>query len=124
MSFGSGQVGLMSGLGFNVWGTPAKKHSRTASASQKMLFWDTHSHVCHICHKVITRITDAELDHVRAYSKGGSTLKLSHRGCNRAKSNKSLEAARKYVGVRVRHTKKRKTGRKRRRSSNPWSIFG
>lgn len=107
-----------------VWdllGESRSRKRRTATAAEKMLYWDTHAHVCHVCHKKITRISDAELDHVRAYSKGGSTMKLAHRGCNRLKSDKSLGATQRRMGVRSskRKTKKR---RRRRRSSSLWDI--
>ena len=106
-------------MAWDLFGSERRKKPRTASATQKMLFWDTHSHVCHICHKTITRISEAELDHVRAYAKGGATMKLAHRACNRAKSSKSLTAAQKYMGVRQTR-KKAKKRRKRERSL--WDI--
>ncbi|MCX6803048.1 MAG: HNH endonuclease [Candidatus Diapherotrites archaeon] len=87
-----------------VYGSNSKK-PRTASAATKELFWDTNPHICHICGKEIFRISDSELDHVRAYAKGGTTLALSHRGCNRYKSDKQLAQVQKELGVDKREKK-------------------
>jgi hypothetical protein len=112
----------MSSLAWDFLDSSRPRKRRTATPSQKMLAWDTLSHVCHICHKKIVRITDAELDHVRAYSKGGSTMKLSHRACNRSKSNKSLGSAQRHIGVR--QTKRKQTKRShRRRERGIWGGF-
>jgi len=57
---------------------------------KKRLFEDDPT--CQICKQQILLIDDAEVDHINPFSKGGETseenAQLSHRFCNRAKSNK------------------------------------
>jgi len=49
---------------------------------------------CQICKNTIMSIEDAEVDHIKPYSDGGTTTKdnaqLTHRYCNRQKSNKQI----------------------------------
>ena len=105
----------------SMHGSKPKKKRAHYSASVKMRLWQNLSHVCHVCHKRITDFDAAELDHVRAYSKGGSNVRWTHRSCNRIKSSKSLSEARKTLGVK---SKKRKVKhrRKPRTTSSPHSF--
>jgi len=53
-------------------------------------------YVCSYCKQKILSIEDAEVDHIFAYSNGGTTTidnaQLLHRHCNREKNNKNLES--------------------------------
>ena len=105
----------------SMYGSKPKKKRASYSASVKMRLWQNLSHVCHICHKRITDFDAAELDHVRAYSKGGSNMRWAHRSCNRIKSSKSLSEARKTLGVK---STKRKVKRRKKhvKASNPYGL--
>ncbi len=54
---------------------------------------------CNICHQPIINFDDMELDHIRAYSKGGQKLAMVHRTCNRMKSSGSLREIQKRLGI-------------------------
>ena len=109
---------------FNIYGpSPKKKKPRTATAHQKMLYWDIHPHICHICNQRISRISEAELDHVRAHAKGGATMLLAHRGCNRSKSDKSLSKARQDLGIKYKRKRRVSTKRRPIKASKPKTYF-
>jgi hypothetical protein len=55
--------------------------------------------ICNICGQSIKSFDDMELDHVRAYSKGGKTLAMVHKTCNKIKSNGGQRAIQKMLGV-------------------------
>jgi len=71
---------------------------------------------CNICSGRITKLSDLELDHTRAHSKGGKKLALAHKICNRMKGSKSLGAVQKKMGFKS--TKKKSTKRKYKRRTN------
>jgi len=80
--------------------TKAKsKKRKVLTPAVKLFIWENQSHKCHICSKQIVKQSDAEFDHVKAFSKGGKKMKLSHRFCNRLKSNKSLKKIKKTLGI-------------------------
>ena len=75
---------------------------------------------CHICRQKIHSLTEAEVDHVRAHSKGGQRISWAHHACNRLKGKKSLSEIHKRLGIKTR-TQKRKKSRKRSSSrGNYW----
>lgn len=69
--------------------------SRTFSMQLRKAMYEE-SATCAICEQEIHMLDDAELDHIIPFSKGGSTTKdnaqLTHRYCNRSKSNKVTNA--------------------------------
>jgi len=75
------------------------KKRKTLSASAKIIIWENNPHICHICRKKILKLSETEFDHVKAFSKGGTKLKLSHKLCNRVKSDKSLKSIRHVLGI-------------------------
>ena len=84
---------------FKLKGKKIKKVKKLSS-SQRVYLWETtKSHVCHICGRVIYMLSDAELDHIKAKSKGGKKVKWSHRTCNRLKSSKSLNRIKKELSL-------------------------
>jgi len=103
----------------SLYGSKRKKKRKSYTPASKVRLWQTLSHVCHICHKRINDYDAGELDHVRAYSKGGSTMRWAHRSCNRIKGNKGLAAAQKALGVK-RKPKKRKTTRHKKSRGGLW----
>ena len=114
--------GILLGLG----SVSQRKKRKTLTPAQRVYFWEHPklcSKICNICHERITKISDLELDHTRAYSKGGTKLAFVHRGCNRIKASGSLGRAQRLLGVK---TKKRENARKKRRakrsSTNVWGI--
>jgi hypothetical protein len=66
------------------------KQDRTFSYSVKKRLFESDP-TCKICGQQIRTIDDAEVDHIVPYSKGGDTnnsnAQISHRFCNRVKSN-------------------------------------
>ena len=102
----------------DIWGNKPKKR-KNISITKKGFLWEKNkSHICHICRKKIYSITEAELDHIRAYSKGGQKVNWSHYSCNRLKGNKSLTQIQRELGIKVK-TKKRKSTRKKSKN-NYW----
>jgi 5-methylcytosine-specific restriction endonuclease McrA len=111
-------------IGFSP--APQKKKRKTLTSSQRIYIWERpniYGRTCSICHRKITKLSDLELDHTKAHSKGGTRLALAHKDCNRLKSSGSLGKIQKTLGIK---TKKRKTTRKKkttkRKPSSPWDI--
>lgn len=71
----------------------AQKEKRVFSPDLKRKLFDA-SPTCSLCKNEIQDIDDAEVDHITPYSNGGvtdpSNAQLTHRYCNRAKSNKEF----------------------------------
>ena len=98
-----------------------KKKRKTLTASKRIYYWEHYpelSRKCNICHKRITRMSDLEMDHTRAHSKGGVTLAFAHRDCNRFKADKSLTRTQRMLGIKTktRTTKVKSTKRRSRRT--------
>lgn len=110
----------MKPMGFGM--SAQKKKRKTLTPAQKNFVWEhpsIYGRTCHICHKRITKPSDLELDHRRAYSKGGTKLALAHKDCNRMKSSGSLSKIQKTLGLKTNKkiVKKRQVKKK---PSNPW----
>lgn len=64
---------------------PQRQRSRkTLTLTQRRWLWDNSrsqglSRTCHICGRRITTFDDMELDHIRAASKGGRKLAMTHK---------------------------------------------
>jgi hypothetical protein len=72
-----------------------KDKQRLFTPAQRRLLWNnSESTQCEICRKAIDSWADFEADHRKPHSKGGKTRlangALTHRRCNRRKSNRSL----------------------------------
>ena len=110
----------------NLWGpSPEKKKRKTLTSGQRIYIWERpkiYGRTCSICHSKITKLSDLELDHTRAHSKGGKKLALAHRDCNRVKSSGSLRQIQKKLGIKSKSKRKRKSKRKTSRSTNPFGI--
>jgi len=91
------------------FGTKPKKKRVTLTATQRIYIWEhpeIYGNNCSICHLKIEKLSELELDHTKAYSKGGKKLALAHRDCNRMKGNKNLKDVQKKMGIK---TTKKKT---------------
>lgn len=105
--------------------TNSKKKRKTLSASDRYYIWDhqrLYGRTCHICGQRITKISDLELDHRRAFAKGGSKLYLAHRDCNRKKGSKSLSEVQKRLGLKKTTARKKHKHTKTKRSKP--EMFG
>ena len=96
---------------YGLYGTGAKKKRKKKriklTPKERLYVWEhprKYGRTCNICGKRITKQSDLELDHTKAYSKGGSKLNLTHRDCNRMKSGGSLKKIQKALALK---TKKR-----------------
>jgi len=109
----------------NPFEEPTKKKKRAKlSASQRIYIWEhpkLYGRRCNICGQRITKMSELELDHTRAHSKGGKRMALAHSICNRMKRTNSLKFVQKSIGVK---TSKRKSVKRRhkkiRYTTNIW----
>ncbi|RJQ16883.1 HNH endonuclease [Candidatus Woesearchaeota archaeon] len=102
---------------------PAKKKRETLTPARRIYIWErpkTYGRTCSICRSKIAKLSDLELDHTKAYSKGGKTLALAHKECNRLKGSGGLRKIQKTLGIKTK-TRKRVT-KKKRKPSNPFGI--
>ena len=77
---------------------------KTLTLKKKLWLWEHTkalgiSKTCPICHRRITRFEDMELDHKRAYSRGGTTQTMVHRDCNRMKSSGRIREIQRTLGI-------------------------
>lgn len=104
---------------------PRRKRDKL-TASERIFIWERpkkYGRTCNVCHERITKLSDLELDHIRAFSKGGKKLALAHKQCNRMKGNKRLG----YVQTRMAIKTNSNKAKKRNRRSNytyETDIFG
>jgi hypothetical protein len=116
-------------IGMDLYGkasTPKKKKKRVKlTPKQREYIWEHPKlcgRTCSICHQRITKMSDLELDHTRAYSKGGKRLALAHRDCNRMKGSGSLSKIQKSLGIKSsrRKVKKKKRPTKPKQPKGPY----
>lgn len=113
---------------FSINQSSKKPKKRQLTHAQKIFAWENKSRLCNICGKKVTKFSEAEFDHTRAYSKSGasnlSNVKIVHRHCNRLKGRKSLSETKKMLGIKTKQkTIKRKTNKKKtKKVSNPFEI--
>lgn len=91
-----------------------KKKRKTLSPADRIYIWERpkkYGRTCSICHEKITKLSELELDHTKAYSKGGTKLALAHKDCNRRKSSGSLKQMQERLGIKSK-TKKKKAKKK------------
>ena len=101
-----------------------KKVRKTLTPAQRIYIWErpkTYGRTCSICHEKIIKLSDLELDHTKAHSKGGKKLALAHKECNRLKSSGSLRQIQKKLGIKTTKTQKKK--KRRRKSTNLGGLF-
>ena len=112
-SFGLGGFGSI-----GVYGKKPVKKRKNLSFNEKAILWEKNKgHICHICKQKIHSLTEAQVDHIRAHSKGGSRVAWAHASCNRSKGNKPLSVMQKRLGIYK--PKKRRKKKSTRRSANP-----
>jgi len=88
----------------------SKKKRRSVSFNEKVRLWELNrGHICHICHGKIHSLTEAQVDHVRANSKGGDRVSWAHSSCNRMKGNKPLSVIHRRLGIKSKGSSKKKT---------------
>lgn len=119
-TFGLGNIDF----GFGPQKKPQKKKRKNISFTEKAILWEKNkSHICHICRQKIHSLTEAEVDHIRAHSKGGQGVSWAHRACNRVKGKKSLSEIHRRLGIKSK-TKRRKPKKKiPRRPKTPMEEF-
>ena len=92
-----------------------KKKRKTLTPAQRNFIWEhpkKYGRMCHICGEKITKQSELQLDHKRAFSRGGAKLGLAHGHCNKLKSSGSLTQIQKILGIKSRikkRIKKRRT---------------
>lgn len=108
-----------------IWGAEKQRKKRTKlTPKQREYIWEhpkLYGRTCSICHQRITKLSDLELDHTKAHSKGGRKLALAHRDCNRMKASGSLGKIQKAMGFKK--TKKKNRPRKTKKKQRH-DIFG
>ncbi len=96
---------------------PKKKKSRAKlTPAQRIKIWEhpeIYGRKCSICGHRITKLSDLQLDHTRAYSKGGTKLNLAHADCNKIKGSKSLSCVQKKMGFKTIKRKSTKRAKKK-----------
>jgi len=112
-------------MGF-VSSNKLNKKRRSLTSKQRIYVWEhpnMYGKTCSICHKRITKLSDLELDHTRAFSKGGKKLALAHRDCNRMKGSGSLRKIQKTLGFRTITKRTRKRTKKKRKRTSDSGFF-
>jgi len=107
-----------------------KKKRKSLTPGQRLFIWEhpkMYGRKCNICGETIKLQSDLELDHTKAHSKGGTTLSLAHKHCNRVKGSGSLGKIQKALGIKSpKQTKPRQiktTIRKpKQKEFNPFQI--
>jgi len=102
-----------------------KKKRVKLTPSQRLYIWEhpkLYGRTCNICHQRIMRMSELELDHTRAHSKGGKKLALAHRDCNRMKGSKTLNYVQKRLGIKI--SKKKKSNKRKIKKKRKQDIFG
>ena len=87
-------------LQIGMFGEPRKKKRVKLTPSQRLYVWEhpkLYGRKCNICGQRITKQSELELDHTKAYSKGGTKMNLAHKECNRMKGAKGLKHIQKKV---------------------------
>jgi hypothetical protein len=106
----------------NLFGGSRQKKRKNISFTKKAILWEKDKrHICHICKQKIHSQTEAQVDHVRAFSKGGQKIAWAHSACNRMKGNKPLSKIQKELGI-YKPKKRAKKKRTSRRISNPLGL--
>jgi hypothetical protein len=103
-----------------------KKKRVPLKPAERIYIWERpkkYGRTCSICGERITKLSDLELDHTRAYSKGGATLRLAHKDCNRMKGSKGLRHVQTRMGLK-RTTRKVTRKRKAIKKTQAGSLFG
>ena len=106
-------------------GTKKKRNKMTSK--QREFIWEhpkMFGRTCSICNQRITKLSDLEFDHTKAFSKGGKKVALAHRDCNKMKGSGSLKKIQKVMGFKQKTRKKHKKKSHRRKKSDTYgSLF-
>ncbi len=101
----------------------SKSKRRHLTHAEKIFCWEHKSHVCNICGKRVSKFSDAEFDHTRAFKKGGATnlsnVKIVHRQCNRLKGKKSLSETKRRLGIKSKGKKRKSKKKASKKPFNP-----
>jgi hypothetical protein len=66
---------------------------RVANDDERLYIWNTKSHKCDKCKKVVKSYNDYDCDHIKKYSNGGKTIlsnfRVRHSSCNRRDNRKN-----------------------------------
>jgi 5-methylcytosine-specific restriction endonuclease McrA len=111
------------GGNFGIFGSKKAntKKRKNVSFTEKAILWEKNKrHICHICKREIHSMTEGQVDHIRANSKGGQRIAWAHASCNRIKGNKPLSQVQKRLGVYK--PKARKKKKKARGNVNPFGL--
>jgi len=103
----------------------SKKKRKTLTPAQRIYIWERpniYGRTCSICHRKITKLSDLELDHTKAYSKGGTKIALAHKDCNRLKSSGSLRQIQNKLGIKTKSKSKKKTTKRKKKAQGPLEI--
>ena len=106
--------------------TKPKKKRVTLTSRQRIYIWEhpeIYGNTCSICHKKIELLSELELDHTKAYIKGGKKQALAHRECNRMKGSKSLKDVQKRMGFKTTKKKKQNKPKTRPRKKKIPNLF-
>jgi len=107
------------------FGLNPKKKRKTLTSAQRIYIWERpniYGRTCSICHRKITKLSDLELDHTKAYSKGGTKIALAHKDCNRLKSSGSLRQIQNKLGIKTKSKSKKKTTKRKKKAQAPLEI--
>ena len=125
------KYGKSMGVGFGAGafgsGSSKTKKRRPLTPGQRLYIWEhprMYGRTCSICHQRITKQSELELDHTRAFSKGGAKQALAHRECNRIKGSGSLGKIQKRMGFKTTKRKVHKKKKKIRRTNSLGLSFG
>jgi 5-methylcytosine-specific restriction endonuclease McrA len=102
-----------------------KKKRKSLTPAQRMYIWENpkmYGRTCSICHQKITKYSDLQLDHTKAFSKGGTKLALAHSVCNRLKSSGGLAEIQKKLGHKVTKRKPIKKKPTKLKAKNPYDF--
>ena len=123
---GSFKSDLSKATSFSLGAEKQKKKRVPLKPTERLYIWEhpkKYGRKCSICGERIAKQSELELDHTRAYSKGGTTLRLAHKDCNRMKGSRGLKHVQTRMGLK-RTT--RKTARKRKATKREQTgvLFG
>lgn len=91
---------------------PTRKRPKLTSP-QRIYIWEhpkMYGRKCNICGQRITKLSDLELDHTRAFSRGGNKMASAHKECNRMKGVEGLrhiQTKMKFKTAKVKRSKKK-----------------
>jgi len=112
-------------INYNLYSNPLKKEKKRVklTPAQRIHIWEhptKYGRKCSICGGRITKLSDLELEHTRAFSKGGSKMRLAHKECNRMKGSKSLSYVQTKMGFKKQKRVRKKTKKEKSSKVSTW----